>query len=95
MNGNGENEDQKESRTGTGLGKSASGVPFHALAALFLCSHGNRNEMSLSGAMALDRSSLHPWFLRLERNISHIASQASDVTKMACAVASRHIARLL
>ncbi len=51
--------------------------------------------MSLSGEMALDRSSLHPWFLRLERNSYYIESRASDVTKMACAVALYHIARLL
>ena len=39
------------------------------------CSHGLRNEMHLSSKMALDRSSLHSWFLRLQRNFYNVTSK--------------------
>jgi len=40
-----------------------------------LTAHGLRNEMHLSSKMALDRSSLHSWVLRLQRNFYSVISK--------------------
>ena len=52
------------------------------------------NEMHSSSEVAPDRSSLHPWFLRLQQNFYSTSSKQA-VTESACEAASHYAACLL